>query len=635
MRVGLYGVILKKLSCDCLKFPPKKLLFTQRKGRVVASPPEVKDSLRACDLALSKGTLPPVFAEFRPLFPFLRPLWGKFALGMLAAICYGVASGAGLPLLTTTALPMIFQDPEKVAEVPTWFKDFSFTLFGNDVAKLTLFSCIFLPFIFLLRGLGGYFSSFWMSEVGTRGVEGFRKHVFNSLLEQPLAFFQTRVSGDLLSRVIADTAALQGAVVKTAGDLVKQPIVLVSALVFLVMQALEKEGVFFALIGGLSIPLLVFPIRVLGKRLKKRSAALQEKAGEMSGMASEVIMNPLEVRAYNLEGRFGSLFGTIAGDWRKLELKLIRYSQILSPLVEVVAAIGFAFSLYLGAQKGMGLDDFLGMATALFMAYEPVKKLGSLHGILESAKAAMARIAVILDAENTVPEPVMPLLPEEAKGEIIFDQVRFAYGEEEVLKGVSVTVKSGETVALVGESGGGKTTFASLIPRFYEVSSGAILIDGINVKDYATEELRKRIALVPQMPVLFRGTIRENILMGRPEASQEEVEMAAKRAYAHAFIQAQDLGYDTIVSEKGSSLSGGQRQRVAIARAFLKDAPILILDEATSALDSESEAKVQKAITELAKGRTTLMITHRASTQEFADRALFFEKGVVSDSVAS
>lgn len=552
---------------------------------------------------------------------------------MVAAIFYGVASGAGLPLLNTTALPMIFQDPEKMAKVPAWYRNFSYSLFGNDVAKLTLFSCISLPLIFLLRGLGGYFSSFWMSEVGIRGVEGFRKHVFNRLLEQPLQFFQTQASGDLLSRVIADTGALQGAVVKTAGDLVKQPIVLVSALAYLVVQAMEKEGVFFALIGGLSIPLLVFPIRVLGKRLKKRSAALQAKAGEMSGMASEVITNPLEVRAYNLEGRFGSLFGTIAGDWRKLELKLIRYSQILSPLVEVVATIGFAFSLYLGAKKGMGLDDFIGMATALFMAYEPVKKLGALHGILESAKAAMARISVILEADDLVPEPANPILPAEAKGEIVFDDVRFAYGEEEVLKGVSVTVKSGETVALIGESGGGKTTFASLIPRFYEVTSGAILIDGVDVKNYPTKELRNRIALVPQMPVLFRGTIRENILMGRPEASDDEVQAAAKRAFAHAFIQKQELGYDTIVSEKGSSLSGGQRQRIAIARAFLKDAPILILDEATSALDSESEAQVQQAIAELAKGRTTLMITHRASTRDFADRALFFEKGRVSDCV--
>ncbi|MEM9081530.1 MAG: ATP-binding cassette domain-containing protein, partial [Verrucomicrobiota bacterium] len=205
------------------------------------------------------------------------------------------------------------------------------------------------------------------------------------------------------------------------------------------------------------------------------------------------------------------------------------------------------------------------------------------------------------------------------------------FGEELVLKDVSVQVRAGETVALVGESGGGKTTFANLIPRFYEVSSGSVKLDGVDVKDYAKAELRRRVALVPQMPVLFRGTIEENILMGKPGASREEVEQAAKQAFAHDFILKQEKGYETDVSEKGSSLSGGQRQRIAIARAFLKDAPVLIMDEATSALDAQSEGKVQEAIRELAKERTTILITHRESTKEFADRVLRFEKGVVDE----
>ena len=200
--------------------------------------------------------------------------------------------------------------------------------------------------------------------------------------------------------MISDTGALQSAVVKTGGDVIKQPITLVSVVGFLIYKAIENEGVFFALIGGISIPLLVLPIRTLGKRLKRRGAALQAKAGEMTGMASEVIQNPLEVRAYNLQERFGKLFGFLVGDLRRLELKLVRYRQLMSPLVEVVATIGFSLSLYLGAQKGMGLEDFLGMATALFLAYEPVKKLGNLYGALEQAKASMARVVLILEAED-------------------------------------------------------------------------------------------------------------------------------------------------------------------------------------------------------------------------------------------
>ena len=572
-----------------------------------------------------------MFSEFRPLFPHLVPLKGTFIRGLVAAAVYGIATGAGLPLLTKTALPIIFQDAEEMARVPEWFRGGAHFLFGGDVGKLVIFSCCFIPFIFFLRGLSGYLSSYWMSSVGMRGIEGFRKQVFGRILQLPLGYFQERSSGDILSRLIADTAVLQSAVIKTAGDLIKQPIALVAALTFLVVEATKNEGVFFALIGGVSIPLLVFPIRILGKKLKKRSKALQKKAGEMSGMASEVIANPLEVKAYRLEGRFENLFAKIAGENVRLQLKVIRYTKFLSPLIEVVAGVGFAFSLYLGASRGMSLEDFMGVAAALFLAYEPVKKLGALHGVLEGAKASMARMQDILEVENAVAEPTESLHPEKAQGLIAFQDVRFAYGEEEVLKGVNVTINSGETVALVGESGGGKTTFANLIPRFYEVSSGSLAIDGVNVKDYATQELRARIAVVPQMPVLFRGTIRENILMGRPEATNEEVEAAAKSAFAHDFILKQEQGYETHVSEKGSSLSGGQRQRIAIARAFLKDAPILILDEATSALDAESEAKVQQAISQLAKGRTTLMITHRASTKEFADRVLTFEKGVVSE----
>lgn len=569
--------------------------------------------------------------EFRPLFPYLREQRGNFLLGLLAAAFYGIASGFGLPLLNKTALPVIFQDETRLKKVPQWFLDGNEALFGDDLSKLVLASCLFIPFIFFVRSLGGYLSSYYMSKAGIRAVEGFRGNVFQRTLRLPLQFFGQHASGDLLSRLLGDISILQTSIVRTAGDVVKQPIVLVSALTYLIYEALQNEGVFFALIGGISIPLLVFPIRILGKRLKRRSGELQAKSGEMSGLASEAILNPLEIRAYNLQDKLHVRFSGIASARCRLELKMVRYGQILSPLVEVVAAIGFAFSLYMGAQKGMGFEDFMGMATALFMAYEPVKKLGSLHGIIEQSKAAMARVLLLLPEDDSLPEPKSPATLPTARGEIVFDQVRFAYGEDEVLKGVSVKITPGETVALVGESGGGKTTFANLIPRFYDVSSGCILVDGIDVKNYRKSDLRSRIALVPQMPVLFRGTIRENILMGRPEATAEEVESAARKAYAHDFILRQDEGYETEVSEKGSSLSGGQRQRIAIARAFLKDAPILILDEATSALDSESEVKVQTALEELTKGRTTIIISHRESSLTIADRILEFDKGSVKE----
>ena len=572
-----------------------------------------------------------MFAEFRPLFPHLKPLIPKFLMGVGAGVVYGLATGAGLPLLSKTALPMIFEREGETADVPQWFRAANETLLGGDIDRLVIASCLFIPFVFLVRAVGSYWSGYFMKEVGIRAIENFRCEVFGRLLKLPLRFFGEHASGELLSRVLGDTQAMQSAVTKSAGDTIKQPMVLVFAMAFLISEAMNKEGVFFALIGVVTVPLLIFPIRVLGKRLKKRSLAMQEKTGEITGMTSEVIQNPLEVRAYNLEGQLGRTFDKLAAQRRNLELRLVRYRGLLSPIVEVVAAVGFAFSLYLGAQKGMGLDDFLGMLTALFLSYEPIKKLGALHGMLEQAKASMIRVKLITDSEDELLEPEKPVAIDRLKGEVTFEDVRFSYGSEEVLKGVSMRISPGETVALVGESGGGKTTFVNLIPRFFEATSGVVKVDGHDVRTLLKHELRTQIALVPQMPVLFRGTIRENILMGRPAASEAEVEEAARMAFAHDFIEQQENGYNTLVSEKGSTLSGGQRQRIAIARAFLKDAPILIMDEATSALDAESEKKVRVALAELSKGRTTIVITHRASTLQAADRIFAFEKGVIRE----
>ena len=582
-----------------------------------------------------------MFAAYRPLFPHIRPWRHKIILGALCAILYGLASGAGLPLLSQTVLPIIFQsdkDPTQSSAILANFSSFLRNSFGSDLQRLTFICCLFIPLIFLVRAVSGYLGSILLFEAGTRTIESFRNELFRKILKVPMEFFGKRPSGDILARLTSDSQLLQQSLIKTLADMILQPFVLISAFGILVFQATQKEGVFFALVGGLSIPLLVVPIRKLGKKLRKKGRQMQNKLGELTGMASEVIQNPLEVRAYQLENRFDKVFSELAEHWRELEVKVARYGRFVSPMVEVVAATGFTVALYLGAQKGMSLEDFLFLATALFMCYEPVKKLGSLHGVFEQSKAAIERVNEVLGYIDTQPdlaEEELKLIPDGIRGEIEFEEVRFRYEgvaeEEEVLRGVSLQISAGDTVALVGASGGGKTTFANLLPRFYDVTSGTIRIDGVDVRSYRKKDLRAHIALVPQMPVLFRGTIRENILMGRPSASEAEVEEAAKQANAHDFILRQSDGYETMVAERGGSLSGGQRQRVAIARAFLRDAPILILDEATSALDSESEAKVAEAVSRLAKGRTTLYITHRASTAEKADRIFRFEKGKVSE----
>jgi subfamily B ATP-binding cassette protein MsbA len=275
----------------------------------------------------------------------------------------------------------------------------------------------------------------------------------------------------------------------------------------------------------------------------------------------------------------------------------------------------------------MTLESFMAIGFALYMSYEPIKKLGAVHTQFQQGTAALDRLEEVLHAEGELTDLADAKVPAPFVGEVSFEQVGFCYGEESILSDINVHVRPGECLALIGPSGAGKSTFVKLIPRFYDVTEGSIKVGGQDVRSWPKQDLREKIAVVSQSPVLFSGTIRENILLGRPGATDAEVEEAARRANAHDFILEQEQGYDTEVAEKGTKVSGGQGQRIAIARAFLKDAPILILDEATSALDHESEAKIQEALGKLIQNRTTLIIAHRLSTTKIADRVLEFDRG--------
>ena len=310
-------------------------------------------------------------------------------------------------------------------------------------------------------------------------------------------------------------------------------------------------------------------------------------------------------------------------------MKSVRSSLLISPTIEFVSACGIGLSLYLGVQSGMEQGEFFALVIALYMAYSPLKKLGGIHRQLKQLEAPLARLESILGQPDTVPEPLNPApLPKSLRGEIEFKNVEFDYlPDKPVLHNVSVRIVAGETVALVGKSGAGKSSFVNLIPRFYDVSSGSITIDGTDIKDFRISDLRSQIGYVPQMPMLFNASIADNIRVGREGASEDDILQAARNANALEFIETLPNGFDTILSERGSSLSGGQRQRIAIARAFLKDAPILILDEATSALDNESDRLIQDALERLTKDRTTLIIAHRMGSLKNIKRRLFFSDG--------
>jgi ATP-binding cassette, subfamily B, bacterial MsbA len=575
------------------------------------------------------------------------PVRVQFAIGVFCGLMYSLASGLGMPLVVKVVLPVLFHSKDKEEHVVkkashTFMDNFEFwkqlrasgehMLQTIPQERLVLITCLWIPVIFLIRAISGFSNSYLIQYTGLRVVEGIRTDVFRKLQSLPLSFYHKNRSGDLLARIISDSSILQQVIAQSSSDLIKQPATLISALASIVIISIVDSGVFFALIAFLSVPCCVFIIRTAGKRLAAKAKMLQKAGGDLSALLAESLQSPLEIRAYNLEDHQVNSFTRHVKKMIKLSMKVVRYRQIITPSIEFVAAIGFAFALYQGWRHHMNLESFVSLGMALFMAYEPVKKLGNIHSLFKQADSAAARLEHVLYQEDSMPDPGHPqqILP--GKTEVVFEGVSFAYDEDEVLKSLDLTFPVGQVVALVGPSGAGKTTFAQMLPRLYDPTKGRITLGGVDLKDLRKADLRGQIAVVPQMPALFSGTLADNIRMGRQDATDEEVREAARLAYAAEFIEKLPDGYNTVIGERGSGLSGGQRQRIAIARAFLKNAPILILDEATSALDSESEARVQLALADLVQGRTTFLIAHRFSTLAVAQRILLFSEGrVIAD----
>ena len=341
------------------------------------------------------------------------------------------------------------------------------------------------------------------------------------------------------------------------------------------------------------------------------------------------------MRAYALEERQIRDFRVVSDGYCRNYVKLVKYQKALIPVMEIVTSLALAFLLVRGKQLGMSLTDFIAMAGALFFAFDSMKRAGNAFNRFNEAQGGLARLSEVLDEPNTIPDPENPVkLAQPVRGDITFRNVSFAYSKESgpALRDINVHIPAGQIVGLVGPSGAGKTTFASLIPRFYEVSSGAVELDGVDIRNIAQHDLREELSLVGQQALLFTGTIRDNIRLGKLGATDAEIKDAADAAAVTKFLDSQSKGLDTQLGQGGAGLSGGQRQRVAIARAFVKNAPVLILDEATASLDAESEREIQESLDELAKGRTTLIVAHRFSTIRNADRILVFEGGrIVGD----
>ncbi len=551
--------------------------------------------------------------RFRPYFNYLRAVRGPIAIAIFCGLLYGAASGAGLPLLIKFVFPRIFSPGEDGAPLPFL-----------HVALVAAY----IPLIFALRALSGYLNGYFTQLAGVRILEALRLDYFRKLQVLPLSFVQGRQTGDLMSRGLADTQQLQFALTLLANDGIKQPATLVSALIAIAWLAFTSQGAGLALVCLAAVPLTVFPIRFVGRKVIKRAAQMQSQLGSVSSHFAENLSAAREVRAFNLEERETSRFAAVCRALIGSQMKMVKYAQALTPAIEVISAIGIAVTLIYAYRSGLQLETFLALLSALYSSYEPVKKLGALNNELKRGTAALDRLEVVLNEPVTIADPGQPALIGRLRGDIAFTGVSFGYKSDvPVLRDVTVDIPAGTVCALVGPSGAGKSTFANLVPRFYEVSSGQVTIDGIDLRALRLADLRRNIAIVSQEAVLFNDTIAANLLLGRQDATRAEVEQAASDAFAHDFILSLPNGYDTVVGERGASLSGGQRQRIALARAFLRNAPILILDEATSALDSDSEAAIQLALKKLMIGKTVLIIAHRFSTIRDASKILVFEQG--------
>jgi subfamily B ATP-binding cassette protein MsbA len=484
--------------------------------------------------------------------------------------------------------------------------------------------------VYVLKGIGSYVSSYLMADVGQRVVTDLRNALYRHILGQSAAFFAQRSTGQLMSRITNDVGQVQQAVSETAGDLARESLALVgyAALMFYLDARL-------ALVCMTGAPLIVYPLIRLGQRVRRTTRRSQEALEQLSHISAEAFTGHRIVKAFGTEAHEAAKFSRAGHQLFRTNMKVTAALASLPPLMELLGGVGMAAALWYGAQQiGTGrlsTGQFASFFAAAFLMYGPAKKLSRVNANLQQAIAASERIFGMLDTHTEVREEpgAPPLAP--FRGVIEFTDVGFGYdeGAARILRGVSFRVTAGQMVAIVGRSGAGKTTLVNLLPRFYDVSAGAIFIDGVDVRHVTLASLRRQIGIVTQETVLFDDSIAANVAYGSPQATADQIEAAARAANAHDFIVALPKGYQTVIGERGQRLSGGQRQRLAIARALLKNAPILVLDEATSALDTESELLVQEALANLMLNRTSFVIAHRLSTIRRADAIVVLERGRV------
>ncbi len=543
------------------------------------------------------------------LLGHVRPHWKGFVLTLAAT----VLAAATEPLFPALMKPLL---------------DKGFGQGGNDwLAWLPLA----IIGIFVLRGVAGFFASYGMSWVSNRVITDLRQLMFERLMRLPTSYFDAHASSVPATRIAYDVNGVAAAATSTLTVLIRDSLSVLGLVAWLLYLNWK-----LTLISLAVIPLTALVVRAFSKRLRKLSLAAQDGMAQMNEVLQESIRGQKVVKIFGGEQHATSRFSLVNNALRGYGMRQAIAAAAVAPITQIFASVGLAIVVYVALHQSAGnettVGDFVSFITAMLLLLAPLKHLADINAPLQRGLAAAESVFRLLDEAPEVDAGTMAL--GRARGEIEFAAIGLRYpgAERDALTAIDLRIRPGETVALVGPSGGGKTSFVNLVPRFYHASSGQIRIDGQNIETLTLESLRSNIAHVGQDVFLFDDTVAANIAYGgKRDASRAEIEAAARAAHALEFIEGMPQGFDTVIGENGARLSGGQRQRIAIARAILKDAPILILDEATSALDSESERAVQEALETLMKGRTTLVIAHRLSTVEHADRIVVLSHGRIAE----
>jgi subfamily B ATP-binding cassette protein MsbA len=569
-------------------------------------------------------TLKAASGPYRRLFGYVKPYKGRFILGLLLGFAYGFVSSL-FPLAIARVTSTIFHG---AAPNPMALRSNLGVLDTGPKINSIVLICLAIPAIMTVRSLCSYGNTYCMQWVSNKVVTDIRGQLFNKMVRLSMDFFNRMRSGFLISRVTNETRVVQMALTAVSSDIFKQPVTIIGAICVLLLMDWK-----FTVVTLILFPICLLPLRIYGRRARKALQGQFEGMAEMVVTMQETFAGIRVIKSFAREAHQEKAFKRSNQLQFSQMMRIIRSMEAISPLVETIAAVGIGLALLYVYAANLSAGRFFGLITGIFILYDPIKTLSKLQLVMQQSITATAAIFSVLDSKPTVQDAPGAVELTSATGRIDFQNVTFRYVNtvSDAVSNLNLKIEPGKTHALVGASGAGKSTILSLILRLYDPTSGAVKIDGRDLRSVTQKSLRNQMGLVTQETFLFHDTIFSNIQFGRLDATPEEIYEAARAAYAHDFIMAQPKGYETVIGDKGCLLSGGQQQRLAIARAILKNAPILLLDEATSSLDSESEQEIQKALAKLATGRTVIAIAHRLSTVLSADQIIVMDSGRIKE----